>query len=87
MFLSSYIQFNQPPYQDVLESKYLDDNQLTVCFRLNDVDYVIDLSSMTQTNLVTKETVSVRRRPLYCVPEDLSGDIRSRWLYYVVTLA
>lgn len=60
---------NKPPFQDVMESKYLYDTSAIVCFETsgktgNDYQqYEIYFSTMQQTNLKTGFKRAICRRP------------------------
>ena len=62
--LCHFKQDDEPPYQDVLESKYLNDRTQLCWFETaNFEQYVIDFVEMKQTNLRTCFKRDVRRRP------------------------
>ena len=67
-------QENKPPYQDVLESRFLTDAEQACCFEFEEFQYELNFTTMTQTNMKTKTKLEVCRRPCFLSELDLKTD-------------
>ena len=67
----SVCQDAKPPYQDVLESRFLADRWLACCFEIGQYQYELDFVTMRQTNIRTGSKREVRRRPCFVLELDL----------------
>jgi len=67
----SVFQDTKPPYQDVLESRFLADHQQTCCFEIGQYQYELNFGRMTQTNVKIGTKREVRRRPCFFSELDL----------------
>jgi hypothetical protein len=68
-------QEDNPPYQDVLESKYHFDPTQTCCFEVGKFQYELDFRAMIQTNMTTKKRRQVCRRPIFISKQNFLAGI------------
>ena len=63
--LCVFLQEDKPPYQDVLETKFIQDKQQAYCFERENARHMIDFVEMKETNMKTGFKRQVRRRPVF----------------------
>ena len=73
-------QDTEPPYQDVLESRFLTDAEHACCFEVDKHRYELNFVKMTQMNVETEKKREVTRRP--CFISEL--DLRTGGLYVLL---
>jgi len=66
-----FVQDTKPPYQDVLESRFLADDQQAFCFENGEYQYELNFTTMRQLNHSTGTVREVCRRPCFVSALDL----------------
>jgi len=82
LYKSFLFQDTKPPFQDVLESRFLADRQRACCFETGQYQYKLNFLTMTQKNIKIGTKREVRRRP-YFISE---LDVKTGGLYVLLLL-
>ena len=68
---STRLQDDEPPYQDVLEAKYLRDPNTSCRFEVGAFHYELNMERMLQRNTTSNTVRQVKRRPLMFAAGDM----------------